>query len=376
MKSLFCLAALSIALLGCTPPQSGTIPPPNSDTQVVLQNEDDNYEVIQEFDLDNCDGKADATRTEHRSSSIDVTVSTELAARIGASVQAISADVQAAVGTALSIGGERGTSIQLNAPPNTHMFFQLAWVGKSRIGVVQNISGSNIPIAFQSFTPDNVRIKSQYDIGCPATPIPDTDQPTTQPTITTVATVIPETQFCPPIGSSDAVFEGDITVFGDLIPSSVGTGVFTNVVRPFGTIPSQYTYVREALNQLCVQIISPGSLIDGASDRQCAVSNYTTNRLWIGTVLAGTSVSVRKSSSVEFMEIGRVDVPVPDARSYVIEYDLAVGDEICLIAPTGRTVGEMFDRGGYQVFWGRDLRVFTDSWCMLLENDGTQHYCN
>jgi hypothetical protein len=168
---LFFFFTLFIMLLGCnSTPSPVTISPVNGETQVMLQSAIDNHEVIQEFDLDNCDGKADATRTEHRSSSVDVTISSELAAKIGASAQVISADVQAAVGTALSIGGERGTSIEVKAPPNTHMFFQLAWVGKSRIGVVQNVSGSNIPVAFQSFTPDNVRIKSQYDIGCRTTP--------------------------------------------------------------------------------------------------------------------------------------------------------------------------------------------------------------
>lgn len=175
MRNLSCLFVLSILLLGCnSPPSQEPISSVNGETMVVLQSDVDNYEVIQEFALDNCDGKADATRTEHRSSSIDVTISTELAARIGASAQVISADVQAAVGTALNIGGERGTSIEVKAPPNTHMFFQLTWVGKSRIGVVQNASGSGIPVAFQSFSPDNVRIKSQYDIGCPIVLTPST----------------------------------------------------------------------------------------------------------------------------------------------------------------------------------------------------------
>lgn len=175
MRSIFSLFILSVVLLGCSnTPSPEPISQVNGGTQVVLQSEINNHEVIQEFDIDNCDGKADATRIERRSSSVDVTVSTELAARIGASAQVISADVQAAVGTELSIGGERETSIELKAPPNTHMFFQLAWVGKSRIGVVQNVSGSNIPVAFQSFSPDNVRIKSQYDIGCRNTPTPPT----------------------------------------------------------------------------------------------------------------------------------------------------------------------------------------------------------
>lgn len=149
----------------------------NSSSQVMLQGEVDGQEDIQEFDLDNCDGKAEAIRVEHRLSSIDVTVSTELVARIGVNAEVISAEVQTTVGAALRIGGERGTSIELKAPPNTHMFFQLAWIGKSQIGVVQDVRGSGIPVAFQSFTPNNVRIKSQYDIGCRSSAPPSTTQP-------------------------------------------------------------------------------------------------------------------------------------------------------------------------------------------------------
>lgn len=165
--SLICIVILFTTLSSCASAPSGV---PNqiadNNSQVVLQSEIDGQEDVQEFDLDNCDGKADATRTEHRVSSIDVTVSTELAAKIGASAEVISAEIQASVGAALKIGGERGTSIELTAPPNTHMFFQLAWGGKSQVGVVQNVKGSGIPVTFRSFMPNNVRIKSQYDMGC------------------------------------------------------------------------------------------------------------------------------------------------------------------------------------------------------------------
>ena len=234
MRSIFSLFILSVALLGCnSTPSPEPVSQVNGGTQVVLQSEIDNHEVIQEFDIDNCDGKADATRIEHRSSSIDVTVSTELAARIGVSAQVISADVQAAVGTALSLGGERGTSIELKAPPNTHMFFQLAWLGKSRIGVVQNVSGSNLPVAFQSFSPDNVRIKSQYDIGCRNTPIPTT-QNEPQPTI------------APPITSqpSTAVIQ---TPSSEQPPSNRRTSCLSS---PFGSLGSNWSgRVSEAVSQ-------------------------------------------------------------------------------------------------------------------------------
>jgi hypothetical protein len=208
-----------------------------------------------------------------------------------------------------------------------------------------------------------------------------------QPTMNIVSTTIPETgipetdvsvigaQFCPPTGSSNAVFSGDLAAFGNEIPS-VGTGVFSSVVRPFGTKPSKYTYVKDALDNLCVQLISPGFLLDRSSDRQCKVSDYTTNRFWVGSVLAGTSIHVKKTGSLEFIEIGRIDLPASDARSYVVEYNLGVGDEICIVAPTGTSMGELVNRGGYHMFWGRDLQVLTDSWCILLENDSSRHYCN
>lgn len=213
----------------------------------------------------------------------------------------------------------------------------------------------------------------------------NTENSTSQPTMGIVSTTIleaeaptphvGEVQFCPPVGSSNAIFVEGLTEFGDAIPS-VGTGVFSNVVRPFGTKPSEYTYVKDALTNLCVQTISPGSLLDRSSDRQCKISDYTTNRLWVGTVLAGTSIYVKETGSLEFREIGRIDIPVSDTRSYVIEYNLEVGDEVCIVSPRGTTMGELFDRGGYHLFWGRDLQVFTDSWCTLLENDGSRHYCN
>lgn len=172
-----CFTMLFILLAGCAVPQSLSTQADNIN-QTILQNESENQEVLQEFTLDNCDGKADATRIEGRSSSIDVTVSAEIAAKIGASAEIVSAEVQAAVGAALKIGGEKSTSIQLTAPPGTHMYFQLVWTGKAQTGVVQNVKNSGIPVAFQTFIPQDVRIKSQVDIGCET---PGANQPTVSP---------------------------------------------------------------------------------------------------------------------------------------------------------------------------------------------------
>ena len=287
--------------------------------------------------------------------------------------------VELAYQNTFEAANSRLDSIEMAAAAGTHVVYTIIWEEQTFESLVRYSLDNQVyevPYVYKLSVP---KIDTSYNVTCGSSNVEENtggsqnsnDGSAIQPPATVTGT-----QFCPPIGSSDAVFEGDVTVFGDRISASVGTGVFTSVIRPFGTKPSQYTYVRDALNQLCVQTISPGSLADRASDRQCATSNYTTNRLWVGTVLAGTSISVRKSSSVEFMEIGRIDIPVSDTRSYVIEYDLAVGDEICMVAPIGKTMGEMLDRGGYHMFWGRDLRVFTDSWCMLLENDDTRHYCN
>jgi hypothetical protein len=55
------------------------------------------------------------------------------------------------------------------------MVFELVWIGTEKFGIVQNIRNSGDPIAFQSFLPTDVRIKSQSDIGCPGPSNPATD---------------------------------------------------------------------------------------------------------------------------------------------------------------------------------------------------------
>jgi hypothetical protein len=163
------VSSVLLALSACQPA-------PNTETssagpQVVIQGERANVEVIQSIEIDNCDGKSDATRIEQRTQSVEVTISAEVAATFGVSVEVLSAEVQGVVGSAIGVKGERSTQIQLSAPPGTRMFFQLLWIGEEQVGVVQNLRGSNIPIVFQSFIPADVRIKSQQDIGCPGSGI-------------------------------------------------------------------------------------------------------------------------------------------------------------------------------------------------------------
>ena len=170
-RQTFLLLSLQIALLflygcGSSSEESSQIP---SETEVVIQGNTQGKEVIQTLAINNCDGKSDLSRIEEYAQSVDVTISTEIAATIGASAEIISAEVQAAVGAGTTQSGSRSMSIQLTAPPQTHMQFQLIWTGNEQIGVVQNLRGSHIPIAFQGFIPTDVRIKSQNDIGCPGT---------------------------------------------------------------------------------------------------------------------------------------------------------------------------------------------------------------
>lgn len=197
----FCIASLiTLALLlnGCVAPSpQAAVPSP----QVIMQGDTPGKEEVQPIELDNCNGKGDAKRIEQRSRSIESTISAEIAAKFGASAEVLSAEVQAVVGAAMKWGSERSTSIELVAPPGTRMAFQLVWIGDEQLGIVQNLRASNIPIAFRSFKPTDVRIKSQYDIGCP--PTPSVQRPVATPESRSVApvlspTVWPATQPVPP----------------------------------------------------------------------------------------------------------------------------------------------------------------------------------
>jgi regulation of enolase protein 1 (concanavalin A-like superfamily) len=176
-SSIPIIVGIVLMTSACTllaPPQIVQTPPT---PQVLFQGETPGREEIQQFDIDNCNGKADLTRIEHRAETIETTVSTEVAAKLGASAELIFAEVQAAVGTALKRGSEQGTSAQLVAPPGTHMAFQLAWIGDERLGIVQNLGNSSTPIAFKAFIPTDWRLKGQFDIGCPGGSSVPTERP-------------------------------------------------------------------------------------------------------------------------------------------------------------------------------------------------------
>ncbi len=161
-----------VLLTGCVPASSTftPVPQPTAAPQVIIQGENPSKEEIQTIEIDNCNGKTDISRTETRSQSIETTISADLAAKLGASGAVIYGEVQATVGTALGRKVERATAFQISAPPGSRIVFQLAWTGPEQLGFVQNLRGSSLPVAFTVFTPTDVRIKNQNDIGCP-TPI-------------------------------------------------------------------------------------------------------------------------------------------------------------------------------------------------------------
>lgn len=128
--SLFTVAAIIFTgLCSCVPQPLSTAsrqatPRP---VKVTVQGEGLGKEQIQTIALDNCSGKSDLTRVERRSQSVDVTVSEEMAARLGASVEVISAEVQSSVGEAMTQKGERSSEIHLTAPLVPTWFFK--WCG-------------------------------------------------------------------------------------------------------------------------------------------------------------------------------------------------------------------------------------------------------
>ena len=174
-------------LYGCGAPREDK----ESPAEVVIQGNTQDKEVIQTLVINNCDGKSDLSRTEERTQSVDVTISAEIAATIGVSAEIISAEVQTVVSAATTQGGSRSMAIALTAPPQTHMQFQLIWIGNEQIGVVQNLRGSHVPIAFQGFMPTDVRIESQKDRGCLTDLIPTSD-PTQIPEPHPTSTIQPD----------------------------------------------------------------------------------------------------------------------------------------------------------------------------------------
>lgn len=170
------LVLCSLLLFACSPGATPPTPTQVSAASQVLIQGNTLAEETQTIELDNCDGKAEIVRSEQRGQSVDVTVSAEVAAKLGVSAQVIQAEVQATVGAQVTDSGYRSSTIQLVAPPKTRMVFQIVWSGPEQVGIVQNLKSVGVPIAFRRFSPTDVKIKSQIDVGC-STVTPGKQQP-------------------------------------------------------------------------------------------------------------------------------------------------------------------------------------------------------
>lgn len=322
------IASMLLSLCACQPVADTELSSAaNPATQVVIQGESADEEVIQTIEIDNCDGRSDVTRTEQRTQSIEVTISTEVAAKIGASAEVVSAEVQAAVGAAIGSGAQRSTSIQLSAPPGTRMLFQLLWIGKEQVGIVQNLRGSGIPIAFQSFTPTDVRIKSQQDIGCPGS---GSLQPvvTSQPSPTQPAPV----QSTPMSALEPLREHYEVTVGEGLFAE----GTFSDGMAPYS---EQWLWDNDHFD---IQRIRQEEYPSG-----CDVSRYNTDLVWIGGS-PGMSIAINGE------EVGKYTIAA-DSHGYIFEWPIRMGDEICAVGFV-RSVG-------FHIILGPDIYYHYDSYC-------------
>lgn len=241
------IAVLSLFVVGCAAPVAPTYPAEDTPSpEVIIQAARPGKEVLQAIELDNCYGKADIKRIEERAFTIVSTVTQEMAAAVGMTVQALSAYVEALVGQAVGSVKEHRTSVELTAPPGTRMAFQLIWIEKQQVGVVQNVLGLKIPIVFEVFEPVDVRIKSQYDIGCPElTPSPITSQPADRDTISESLVLCGEPAFNGDLLTSEPLFLRPEGYLSGWISSDPSTVVLPNgTVRTFET---QYVLIVEDL---------------------------------------------------------------------------------------------------------------------------------
>lgn len=330
------------------PTQAAQAQVAQSSLQVIIQSDTPGKEEVQTIEIDNCNGKSDLTRTEQRSQSIDVTVSAEIAAKIGASIEVISADVQATVGASRTSGASRTTGINLTAPPKTKMVFQIVWIGNEQIGIVQNVRNSNIPIAFRGFTPTDWRIKSQQDIGCPGSsapqpvlPIPPTYTPlptlTPYPTLPSpilIPTVAPTSIPVPQASSPQPLRSHTLT--------SIGSGVFTKATFSDGQLPYDENWLW-ANNHFNIQRIRREEQPSG-----CDVSKYQVNKIWVGT--AGVA-----KVTVNGSEIGTItSITSIQKHGYVVDASLNKGDRICL---------SPIPADGFHIIFGPDIYYHHDSYC-------------
>lgn len=345
------------------------------------------YEDVEQ---NNCDGSAEMSQTIKREHTVQyiLEIGTELTVNAEGNVGipgigevGLGAEVATHYGVGYGRQESLSRSVTVAAAPETNILHTIRQYEVWEIGEILVVAGENSQRLPYSFLRDfSVESVPPANFGCPGSSgneVNETESVNTEAPTPTSASLVsstensPSNEPCPPHGSDQAMFTGLLTAMGTET-SSAGTGVFINIVRPFGNLESPYLYVKDALNESCVQLISPGQASE--STRQCVTSQYNTNRIWMGSAMPGSSILIQSGQS-GYENIGQLDQIAPDARSYLLEYPISVGDEICIEAPSGKTLIDVLNAGGYHLMIGRDLQRFTDSWCVLLENDDTQHWC-
>lgn len=150
------LSLVLVLLAGCSQQQVASGPPDNlvvKETGTGPGKKD--VEIIK---INNCDGKAPATQVAERGQSVQLGGGTSLGASGGL--------VQAAVMGNYSTGAYTTKSLQLTAPPGTHMEYNLEWTMEERNGMVIKEGVTADPALYRHFRPVDVRIVLQKDRGC------------------------------------------------------------------------------------------------------------------------------------------------------------------------------------------------------------------
>lgn len=120
-------------------------------------------------------------------------------------------------------------------------------------------------------------------------------------------------------------------------PISVGTGAFANAIYSDGLAECPEGVLKA--NHQNTQWVHPSVSTDG-----CGVSIYNTDKLWLAA-FPGTVVTVNGNV------IGEWTAPAYQ-HGYVIEYQIQIGDKICVNPPSS-----------YTLLWGPDLFFEYDSYC-------------
>jgi len=173
--------SLVLVLAGCSSQQvaSGSL----DDLVVKETGTGPGKKDVEIIKINNCDGKAPATQVAERGQSVQLGGGVSLGASGGV--------VQAAVIGNYATGAHTTKSLQLTAPPGTHMEYNLEWTMEERNGMVTKEGVAADPALYRHFRPVDVRIVAQKDIGCgvpiaqapPATPT-QPPLPTSPPTAT------------------------------------------------------------------------------------------------------------------------------------------------------------------------------------------------